>query len=75
MLHELREGLFLGRAAADARLRLVLERYRQSGLAELLGDTANGGSLFWKDTDGHRTALLDAIDTAEFWEAKEKDQA
>jgi hypothetical protein len=75
MLHELREGLFLGRAAADARLRLVLERYRQSGLGELLGDTANGGSLFWKDTDGHRTALLDAIDTADFWEAKEKDQA
>jgi hypothetical protein len=70
MLHELREGLFLGRAAADARLKLVLERYRQSGLDRLLGDTSSGGSLFWQDTDGHRTALLDAIDTAEFWEGQ-----
>ena len=70
MLHELREGLFLGRGAADARLKLVLERYRQSGLDRLLGDTSSGGSLFWQDTDGHRTALLDAIDTAEFWEGQ-----
>jgi len=70
MLHELREGLFLGRTVADDRLKLVLERYRQQGLDCLLGATSNGGSLFWQDSDGHRTALLDAVDTAEFWEAQ-----
>ena len=70
MLHELREGLFVGRQAADARLSLVLERYRQSGLDQLLGNTTGDGSLFWQDTDGYRTALLDAVDTAEYWEAQ-----
>jgi len=67
MLHELREGLFLGHQAADARLRLVLERYRSEGLDRLLG---TGDSLFWHDTNYRRTALMDAIDTAEFWEAQ-----
>lgn len=67
MLHELREGLFIGHQAADARLRLVLHRYRQEGLDRLLGDEA---SLFWQDSDIRRTALLDALDTAEFWEAQ-----
>ncbi len=67
MLHELREGLFLGHAAADARLGLVLERYRSEGLDRLLGDTEND-SLFWIEGKERRTALLDAIDTAEFWE-------
>lgn len=63
MLHDLREGLFLGRAQADARLKLVLERYRSNGLDKLLG---NANSLFWQDNGLWRTALLDAIDTAEF---------
>lgn len=67
MLHELREGLFLGHQAADARLRLVLNRYRREGLDRLLGSQ---DSLFWQDTDHCRTALLDAVDTAEFWEAQ-----
>ncbi|MCS6849727.1 MAG: hypothetical protein NZ700_00990 [Gemmataceae bacterium] len=69
MLHDLREALFLGRMAADARLRLVLDRYRNQGLDQLLGA---GNSLFWKEntagTETYRTALLDAVDTAEFWE-------
>lgn len=69
MLHELRESLFLGHAAADARLKLVLERYRKEGLDSLLGDTQNN-SLFWEDGEQRRTALLDAVDTAEFWEAQ-----
>ncbi|GBD36895.1 hypothetical protein HRbin36_02023 [bacterium HR36] len=68
MLHELREGLFLGRQQADFRLKLVLPRYRNQGLDKLLGD---GNSLFWSETDNakaiHRTALLDALDAAEFW--------
>jgi hypothetical protein len=68
MLHELREGLFEGRAAADARLKLVLNRYRNNGLVRLLGDPQSD-SLFWSDNGIYRTALLDAVDTAEFWEA------
>lgn len=67
LLHELRAGLFLGHQAADARMRLVLDRYRQEGLDRLLGSQ---DSLFWQDTDHRRTALLDAVDTAEFWEAQ-----
>lgn len=66
MLHELREGLFLGRDAAEARLRLVLDRYR-SAINPLLADE----KLFWNDSKRHITGLLDAVDTAEFWEAKE----
>jgi hypothetical protein len=74
MLHELREGLFLGRKQADFRLKLVLPRYRNQGLDKLLGDD---NSLFWSETVKdesknkeitiHRTALLDALDAAEFW--------
>jgi len=71
MLHELRESLFLGRAGADARMKLVLDRYRKDGLEHLLGDASTSPSLFWQDSDGWRTALLDAVDTAEFWEAHE----
>jgi hypothetical protein len=65
MLHELREGLFLGPHAAEARLSLVRNRYRPQ-IDPLLVDD----KLFWQDTDGLRTALLDALDTAEFWEAQ-----
>lgn len=78
MLHELREGLFLGHRAADARLQLVLRRYRSEGLEQLLGETSVSDSLFWREQgleNGqiktiYRTALIDAIDTAEFWEAQ-----
>jgi hypothetical protein len=74
MLHDLREGLFLGREAAEARLRLVRERYRnrpsddlhQPDIDWLLED----GRLFWQDGQRHVTGLLDAIDAAEFWEGQ-----
>ncbi|MEZ6141680.1 MAG: hypothetical protein R3B84_14000 [Zavarzinella sp.] len=69
MLHDLREALFLRKETADARLKLVIERYRKEGLDKLLGDPKID-SLYWMDNDSHRTALLDAIDTAEFWEAQ-----
>ena len=65
MLHELREGLFCGRLAAEARLGLVRDRYRPH-IEPLL--VAN--QLFWADGEHHITGLLDAIDTAGFWEAK-----
>ncbi len=68
MLHELREALFLGREEADAQLHLVLERYRHQGLNRLLGDPSNRGSLFWQECGVYRTALIDTLDAAEFWE-------
>ncbi|MGO9083584.1 MAG: Cas10/Cmr2 second palm domain-containing protein [Candidatus Sulfotelmatobacter sp.] len=70
MLHELREGLFFGHSTADARLRLVRERYRNQGLDGLLGDTTGEGSLFWRNGEQRITALLDALDLAEFWEGQ-----
>ncbi len=65
MLHDLREGLFLGCAPAEARLRLVRERYRPHIDPVLVGD-----KLFWLDGQQYITGLLDAIDTAEFWEGQ-----
>jgi hypothetical protein len=70
MLHELREGLFFGHTTADARLRLVRERYRGQGLDSLLGDTTGEGSLFWREGKRRITALLDALDLDEFWEGQ-----
>jgi len=70
MLHDLREGLFFGHTTADARLRLVRERYRDQGLDGLLGDTTGEGSLFWRNGEQRVTALLDALDLAEFWEGR-----
>lgn len=71
MLHELREGLFFGHVTADARLRLVRERYRHQGLETLLGDAEGPGSLFWREGERRLTGLLDALDVAEFWEGKQ----
>jgi hypothetical protein len=71
MLHELREGLFFGQVTADARLRLVRERYRHQGLETLLGDVEGPGSLFWREGERRLTGLLDALDVAEFWEGQQ----
>lgn len=65
MLHDLREGLFLGREAAEARMRLIRERYRPYIDPILVDD-----NLFWLDGQQHVTGLLDAIDAAEFWEGQ-----
>lgn len=60
--HDLRAGLFLGGAVADARLAHVAPRL--DGAFALCG---SAGSLFWADTDGRPvTGLLDAMDAAEF---------
>lgn len=66
LLHELRESLYLGREVAESRLALVRQRY-QPHINPLLV----GNNLFWSEGEQHRTGLLDAIDTAEFWKAKE----
>jgi hypothetical protein len=65
MLHELRDGLFLGREAAEARLKLVQERYKPHDIAQLLV----GEDLFWICDEGKffQTGLIDAMDLAEFW--------
>jgi hypothetical protein len=65
MLHELRESLYLGHEQAEARLALVRDRYRPHIDSLLAGD-----NLFWLDGEQRLTGLLDAVDTAEFWEAQ-----
>jgi hypothetical protein len=65
MLHELREGLYLGQDAAESRLALVRNRYRPHIDPLLVNDR-----LFWPEGEQHLTGLLDAVDTAEFWEAQ-----
>lgn len=63
--HDMRSGLFAGRAVADARFDLVRYRYDTETLERL----APGGSLFWTDSaaDGALvTGLLDAMDAEVF---------
>jgi hypothetical protein len=74
MLHELREGLFFGRQEAEDRLGLVRERYRNQPLKPQVPDIdwlLVDGKLFWEEKGVHRTALLDALDVAEFWEGQQ----
>ncbi len=65
MLHELREGLYLGQDAAESQLALVRNRYRPHIDPLLVNDC-----LYWQEGEQHLTGLLDAVDTAEFWEAQ-----
>jgi hypothetical protein len=71
MLHDLREGLFLGRGPAEARLQLVVGRYLDQGLGELLVRRNGDWSLFDVEpgeNEKFATGLLDVMDVAEFWE-------
>jgi hypothetical protein len=72
-IHDLREGLFLGHKGADSRYQRIRHRYKDN-IEILDGDE---GSLFWPEAmnpnDGQSptiqtTALLDAMDAANFWE-------
>ncbi len=64
-LHDLRSGLFLGREAANGRLRLIYQRYRAQGIDALLGTPEPPASLFWpEDGDTMATRFLDAMDAA-----------
>jgi len=72
MLHELREGLFLGRQQADARLQLALGRHDPKAFGSLINKpSGTRPSLFWDEDGGTSyTALLDTMDLAEFWKEK-----
>ena len=66
-LHDLRSALFLGKASADARYKLIRGRYQDQGIAALDGQLE---SLFSTEPAAalhtYITGLLDAIDAAEF---------
>lgn len=65
-LHALREALFLGSVEADARMKLIRQRYQ--GLEEILVDEM---SLFFAEKDGagkeRSTHFMDALEVIEFW--------
>ncbi len=63
--HWLREGLFLGRDEADARLGLIRSRYEQD-FGPLVQERDGRPSLFWTEGDGCETGLLDAMEATEF---------
>ncbi|MEK6410286.1 MAG: hypothetical protein AABN34_25480 [Acidobacteriota bacterium] len=67
-LHDLRGGLFLGEKAADARYRLIRQRYKEQGITTF-DEAGEGGrqSLFFTENGGRHTRLLDALDAANFW--------
>ncbi|NJR61348.1 MAG: hypothetical protein HC769_22445 [Cyanobacteria bacterium CRU_2_1] len=69
-LHNLRSGLFLSRAVADSRFRLVRDRYRiaDSEQLDICVFEGEAGSLFQPEPDStiYTTGLLDAIDVSEF---------
>ncbi|MBD1858245.1 MULTISPECIES: Cas10/Cmr2 second palm domain-containing protein [Leptolyngbya] len=58
-MHDLRAGLFLGQAPADARYKLIRDRY-----PDLRSLAVNEESLFWQETTDQMnvTGFLDAMD-------------
>ena len=67
--HELRAGLFLGRAVADARYNLIKHRYNRAqkeGWPAVSVFEGENDSLFWSEDQLQVTGLLDAMDAAEF---------
>jgi hypothetical protein len=83
-MHDLKTGLFLGKEVADARYKLIRDRYLDAKIVELAGSE---DSLFEKEpiekptgsenekeyvTEIYTTGLLDAIDVAEFLNIRDK---
>jgi len=69
-LHDLRAGLFLGKAVANERYRLISYRYEDANISVFKEDA--DGVLFFKDRDSRgdefdATRLLDAMDASNFW--------
>ncbi len=75
--HDLRSGLFLGQKEADARYTLISHRYSAESvdIAELEG-ISGSGSLFANEpgTGIAMTALMDAIDAADFLQGAADEQ-
>lgn len=82
-MHDLRDGLFLGKEGADAKLQLIYERYKDLGLGKLLRNkeedpvgnkVVDPVSLFWQesleDAIINVTGFLDAIAAASFLKGK-----
>jgi hypothetical protein len=69
-MHNLREGLFMGRSGADGQYTLIRKRYDEKGVTQVAA-IDNSESLFWQDaiTEHYVTGLLDAMDVADFWES------
>lgn len=72
-VHDLRVALYQGKAVADARYRLIRDRYPKQGLTTLAGDDL---SLFQSEpgTNIPMTALIDALDASEFMRRPQTDQ-
>lgn len=67
-IHALREALFLGREVAEARYKLIRDRYLKEGI-ENLEFKMNPGFLFCEEETGSKvyiTGLLDAIEALSF---------
>jgi hypothetical protein len=65
--HDLRAGLFLGQAEANARYNLIRHRYQTEDIAEL--ESISGSDSLFANEPGTgiaMTALMDAIDVADF---------
>lgn len=73
-MHDLKAGLFLGKEVADARYRLIRDRYHDQNIMTLAGSQ---DSLFEKEPDSgiDITGLLDAVDAAEFLNIEDKNHA
>jgi hypothetical protein len=79
-IHGLREALFLGREAAEARYKLIRDRYIKKGITDLeFEHNQNKGFLFCleptneeSDHEIYITGLLDAIEAANFIRNKEE---
>lgn len=70
-MHDLKAGLFLGKKVADARYRLIRDRYQKQNITTLGGSE---NSLFEQEPDSgmYITGLLDAIDAAEFFNVEDE---
>jgi sugar/nucleoside kinase (ribokinase family) len=75
-MSDLRSGLFLGKEEADARLKLIWNRYKNLGLDKVVIDFSENPSLFWSELEKDKetkkgkmvwiTNFLDAVDAADF---------
>jgi hypothetical protein len=72
-LHNLREALFLGSQEAGARMNLIIQRYSNKGLKDLL---VNESFLFFDEKDDEKkeraTHFIDALEVVEFWKGFEE---